>query len=117
MSKEILIAENDEDLLLLLSTSLIKQGYSVNAISKATDLFSESYRRPHLFILDEEIRVGLTICKYLRQKEEFKRTPIVMISGGYKGKTKALRSAVDHFVKKPFYLKNLMEIIHPLMQQ
>ncbi|HMG94119.1 MAG TPA: response regulator [Chryseolinea sp.] len=115
--KKILIAENDEDMLLLLGQGLSKHGYEVQAINNTLDIFNKSFICPDLFILDHQMEFsdGIAVCKYLRLRSESRNTPILMISNDLQKRNDAMNVGVNYFLHKPFYLESLLGIISQLI--
>jgi DNA-binding response OmpR family regulator len=113
MTKKILIAEDDPDILFILDMILNDAGYKVETLAEGSSIVGNRKEWPDLFILDKEMPVidGLAICKYLKLRKETKDIPIIMISAYHKLKKKAREAGVDDFIEKPFELKNLLRTI------
>ena len=75
------------------------------------------HKWPDLFILDKELPTldGLAISKFLRLQESTKTIPIIMISAHHVG-NRAKRIGIDEFIKKPFQLNHLLEVIRRYTQ-
>lgn len=117
MSKKILIAEDDADLLFLLCKALNDAGYEVQCLNEASPIVNNLEEWPSLFILDKEMKFidGIAICKYLKLNKEARNIPIVMISGGYQFENKALKAGADCFISKPFNTAQLLKVIDTLI--
>jgi DNA-binding response OmpR family regulator len=113
MTKKILIAEDDPDILFILDMILNDAGYKVEPLPEGSSIVEERKDWPDLFILDKEMPVidGLALCKYLKLQKETKDIPIIMISAYHKLRKKAREAGVDDFIEKPFELKNLLRTI------
>jgi DNA-binding response OmpR family regulator len=113
MSKKILVAEDDKDILFILDLILKDAGYKVEPLPDGRSIVTGRNEWPDLFILDKDLPAidGLAICKYLKLNPETKDIPIIMISAFHYLKQKALHAGVDEFIKKPFELKELLDII------
>jgi DNA-binding response OmpR family regulator len=113
MTKKILIAEDDPDILFILDMILNDAGYKVETLSEGSSIVGNRKEWPDLFILDKEMPVidGLAICKYLKLQKETRDIPIIMISAYHKLKKKAREAGVNDFIEKPFELKNLLRTI------
>jgi DNA-binding response OmpR family regulator len=113
MTKKILIAEDDPDILFILDMILNDAGYKVETLSEGSSIVGNRKEWPDLFILDKEMPMidGLAICKYLKLHKETRDIPIIMISAYHKLKKKAREAGVDDFIEKPFELKNLLRTI------
>jgi CheY-like chemotaxis protein len=113
MTKKILVAEDDEDILFILDMILNDAGYNVETISNGSSIVNGNKDWPDLFILDKDMPVidGLAVCKYLKLNNETKDIPVIMISAYHKLRSKAKEAGVDEFIEKPFELKNLLQVI------
>jgi DNA-binding response OmpR family regulator len=114
MTKKILIAEDDPDILFILDMILNDAGYKVEPLTEGTSIVDRKKDLPDLFILDKEMPVidGLALCKYLKLQQETKDIPVIMISAYHKLKQKAKEAGVDDFIEKPFELKHLLFTIN-----
>jgi CheY-like chemotaxis protein len=113
MSKRILVAENDPDILHLLTLILNEAGYEVQSVPGGTPIVEKKIDLPDLFILDKDMPLidGLALCKYLKVTNETKNIPIIMISAYHKIKEKAKEIGIDEFLEKPFNVSNLLQTI------
>ena len=113
MTKKILVAEDDVDILFILNMILSKAGYKVEPLPEGTSIVHKRKDWPDLFILDKDLPSidGLAICKYLKLKEETKNIPIIMISCFHHLKNKAKAAGVDEFIEKPFEMNHLLSVV------
>jgi CheY-like chemotaxis protein len=117
MTKKILVAEDDSDILFILDMILNDAGYNVEPLPDGSSIVDGRTEWPDLFILDKDMPVidGLAVCKYLKLNNETKNIPVIMISAYHKLKSKAKEAGVDEFVEKPFEVKNLLQIVGQYM--
>lgn len=113
MIKKILVAEDDEDIRLILTMILTEAGYHVEALSTGTSILAGRNEWPNLFILDKALpdTDGFAICRYLKLQSETRDIPIIMISSYHQLKNKARRLGVADFLEKPFNIKELLHIV------
>lgn len=113
MDKRILVAENDPDILYILTLILSQAGYKVHPVSEGTSIVESKIDLPDLFILDKDIPLidGFALCKYLKVKNETKHIPIIMISAYHGLRSKAKAIGVDAFLEKPFQVTSLLQTI------
>jgi DNA-binding response OmpR family regulator len=113
MTKKILVAEDDKDILFILDMILNDAGYKVEPLPEGTSIVHDRKDWPDLFILDKDLPSidGLAICKYLKLNDETKNIPIIMISCFHYLKNKAKEAGVDEFIEKPFELKQLLSTV------
>lgn len=107
MNTKILIIEDDQDISEVLKLQLqLKQYHPIVASSclEAKDYFSD--HAIDLFLIDRMLpdSSGLDICKLLRTKEEFKETPIILITAMAEPENivEGLDAGADDYITKPF---------------
>ncbi|HSV26504.1 MAG TPA: response regulator transcription factor [Sedimentisphaerales bacterium] len=114
MAKErILIVDDEEDILELLSVNLKREGYDVLRAQNGEDAVSiASTEKPDLVILDLMLPGvdGLTVCAMIKRSSLTKHIPIIMLTA--KGQeadiVKGLEQGADDYMTKPFSPKVLM---------
>jgi two-component system alkaline phosphatase synthesis response regulator PhoP len=114
MAKErILIVDDEEDILELLSVNLKREGYEVLRAENGEDAVSlASAEKPDLVILDLMLPGvdGLTVCKMIKGSSFTRNIPIIMLTA--KGQeadiVRGLEQGADDYVAKPFSPKVLM---------
>jgi two-component system phosphate regulon response regulator PhoB len=123
MPKEnILIVDDEEDVLELISYNLQKEGYKVET---ATDgemaLVKTHAKQPNLIILDLMLPGidGLEVCKKLKSDTRTESIPIIMLTA--KGEeadiVTGLELGADDYVTKPFSPKVLLARIKRVLQR
>ena len=105
MAEKILIADDEQEIRELLDNFLTGQGYEVVLASdgnQALQLASEE--NPQAIILDIKMPGldGLEVCKRLKEKEQTRLIPVIVITGFEDNKIEALNLGADDFVNKPF---------------
>ena len=105
MSEKILVADDEQEIRNLLDHFLKGQGYEVVLASdgnQALKLAAEE--NPQVIILDIKMPGldGLEVCKRLKEKEQTKLIPVIVITGFTDNKMAALNIGADDFVNKPF---------------
>jgi DNA-binding response OmpR family regulator len=105
MSEKILVADDEQEIRNLLDHFLKGQGYEVVLASdgnQALKLAAEE--NPQVIILDIKMPGldGLEVCKRLKEKEQTKLIPVIVITGFADNKMAALNIGADDFVNKPF---------------
>lgn len=113
MSKKILIVEDEEDIIELISYSLKKEGFSVNSLTSGSQVLNEvGKNRPDVILLDLMLpgMDGLDVCRALKQKEATRDIPIIMISAKSDDVdvVLGLELGADDYVTKPFSPKVLV---------
>ena len=106
------LAEDDPDIRLLLSSALESWGYDVLAVGTGTEgLAAVRELRPDIALLDINMP-GLTgpqIIQEMRRDREMHDIPVMLITAETAGQTAAagLADGADDYVRKPFRLREL----------
>ena len=112
----VLLADDDMEILRVLTKSLEKQGYSVHqAHDGAEALESALVIQPNVIVLDVMMPelTGWEVCKNLRSRDEFEHTGIVMLTAigeSLNEMTSPLYGADAH-VDKPFNFDDVSDAI------
>jgi DNA-binding response OmpR family regulator len=116
----IVYVDDDLELIRLVSTALEDEGYEVfTATDGESGLETILVEQPSMVILDV-MMPGLTgweISKYMRTKEMFANTPILMLTGigeRMNALTAPLYGATAH-LDKPFDIEDLLETVRQLI--
>jgi DNA-binding response OmpR family regulator len=105
MAEKILVADDEQEIRNLLDHFLKGQGYEVILASDGNEALKlASEKNPQVIILDIKMPGldGLEVCKRLREKEQTKIIPVIVITGFEDNKMEALNIGADDFVNKPF---------------
>lgn len=122
MSKKILIADDEPNIVAALEFLLQRGGYEVLVArngDEALKLVEAS--NPDLVLLDVMMpsRSGYEVCKRLRERAEWRHIRIIMLSA--KGRdvevNKGLSMGADLYVTKPFSTRELMGKIAVLLDK
>jgi len=108
-----LIADDDPDILLLISLTLERDGYEVvSASDGARALESARERVPHLIVLDLMMPGidGCEVTRRLRAAEATKDVPIMIVTAFAEESqaAMALAAGADAYMKKPFSPRELL---------
>ncbi len=119
MKKRIIVAEDDQDMRLMIVAMLYNKGYEVLGIADGTSIVEGLCDWPDLFVLDKEMDFidGFMITKYLKMHSIGTTIPIVMLSGS-SNRVKAAAAGVDFYMEKPFSSKEFLDkvdyYLHPI---
>jgi DNA-binding response OmpR family regulator len=105
----------DDDPTILDMVPLIFEGeYDVQVYSDGRLILKNDFAVPDLFLLDRQLSGldGLDICRFLKQQEQTKNIPIVMISATRDIIQQAKLAGADDVIEKPFPIKELRKMIH-----
>jgi len=115
MTKKILVIDDNNDLLEMLSEALTGEGYEVECASHVDNVY-EAVRnaRAQLVIVDyilEGINGG-ELCHQLKINPRTSHLPVIMITG-YSRVLESLGSyGADHLLAKPFDLNELLAVVN-----
>ncbi len=121
MSKRIVLADDDPDMVTFMTVPLTKRGYDIAAGANGKDAIDLVRRhQPDLIILDVCMPLvdGLDACKELKNDKELKHIPVMLITA-----TASLLPApdvlyalqVEGYLIKPFPVRVLVEKIEQLI--
>lgn len=121
--KRVLVVDDDPQIVEMFKDLLGKQAQlDVKTAGTGYDagLLTESFR-PHLIILDYMLPDinGNVVCRRLREREEFRDTRIVFVSGVVDAKEiEQLKAAgADDFIRKPFDVAQLLARVRGLLAE
>ncbi len=123
MAKEnILVIEDEEDILELISFNLGKEGYRVvGATSGEQGLKSARANVPGLIVLDLMLPGidGLEICKVLKNDSKTQHVPVIMLTAKSEESDviTGLEVGADDYITKPFSPKILIARIRSLLRR
>src|SRR3989337_1974838 len=113
MKKKILIAEDDLDIAFTLNMILDNAGYEVTVTSSGKYILDSHYDYPDLFILDKRMPDidGLEVCRQLRNRQECKNIPVIIISASPNFGPLAMNAGANDFIEKPFQMNDLLQMV------
>jgi excisionase family DNA binding protein len=119
--RRVLVVDDDPQIVEMFKDLLSKDA-TIDVRSASTGyeagLLTESFR-PHLIILDYMLPDinGNIVCQRLREREEFKETRILFVSGVVDAKEiEQLKAAgADDFIRKPFDVSSLMTRVREML--
>ncbi len=111
--KRILVVEDDEDILELVTYNLVREGYQVNGVTNGEDALREAFDTPpDVIILDLMLPGidGLEVCKSLKSDARTANVPVIMLTakGEESDVVSGLELGADDYITKPFSPKILI---------
>lgn len=110
----LIIVEDDKDLLEMVTMSLRTRGMEIKSLTNGGLLLeSLAIEKPDIVLMDIYLGDGdgRSLCKQLKNTEEYSDIPIVLYSAGNISKASIVDSLADDFVQKPFDLFSLFNRI------
>ncbi|MBC7348710.1 MAG: response regulator transcription factor [Candidatus Aminicenantes bacterium] len=122
MARTIAILDDEEDILKLVQTHLVKAGFRLDAFSRPEAFLKYLERqRPDLILLDLMLpgTDGLEICRYLKSRPEKSDIPIIMLTARSQeaDRVAGLEMGADDYVTKPFSLRELEARIKAVLRR
>jgi two-component system, OmpR family, alkaline phosphatase synthesis response regulator PhoP len=122
LAKKILIAEDDADILEILSYNLANEGYQIVTAKNGNEAIEFAKKElPDLIILDVLMpyKSGIEVCNILRLQPQFKDTLIIFLSALSDEYTelKGLQTGADDYLTKPISTKILVSKVQSLFRR
>ncbi len=113
MAKKILVVDDEENISELLKYNLQLNGYLVETAFDGIEGFEKARAvRPDVIILDLMLpgMDGLKVCSKIREDNDIKDTPIIMLTAKNmeKDKIAGFEKGADDYITKPFSVKELL---------
>lgn len=120
MKGKILVVDDEEALVRLISYNLSKEGFEVMAAYDGDEAWAViEHNKPDLLILDLMLpgKDGLEICRDMRAKHDY--TPIIMLTARDEevDKVVGLEMGADDYVTKPFSVRELTARVRALLRR
>jgi two-component system, OmpR family, alkaline phosphatase synthesis response regulator PhoP len=121
-AKKILIADDEPDILEIISYNLRKEGYEVFTASDGNEALEKArLHHPDLIILDIMMpkKTGVEVCQILRTQPEFSQTLIIFLTAlsDEAVQIKGLESGADDYVTKPVSPKVLISRVNAIFRR
>jgi DNA-binding response OmpR family regulator len=122
MTKKVLIADDEPNIVISLEFLMEHCGYTVKVARNGEEVLQQVETfRPDLILLDVmlPLRNGFEVCRKIRENTAFQAIKIIMLTA--KGRdievTKGLALGADAYVTKPFGTKELLEQVRKLLDE
>ena len=120
--KQILIADDEQDILEIISYNLIKEGYEVYTAKDGNEAIERARQlHPDLIILDIMMpkKTGVEVCAILRSQPLFQDTLIIFLTAlsDETSHIKGLETGADDYVSKPISPKVLVSRVNALFRR
>jgi len=120
MTKKVLIADDEQNIVISLEFLLRREGFEVFVASDGVDALAKlRAEKPDLVLLDVMMPKmnGFDVCQALRADPELAETRVLMLTA--KGRetevSKGLGLGADAYMTKPFSTKELVEKVRALL--
>lgn len=121
-AKKILIADDEPDILEILSFNLKGEGYEVITAKNGDEAIEKAKQsKPDLIILDVMMpgKNGIEVCNILRTQPEFAATIIIFLTAmsDESSEIKGLETGADDYIAKPISPKVLLSKVNALFRR
>jgi two-component system, OmpR family, alkaline phosphatase synthesis response regulator PhoP len=111
--KKILVVDDEVDLVKTIQFSLELEGYKVLVSYNGEDALTQARKEnPDLILLDIMLPKldGYKVCRLLKFDEQYKHTPILMMTAKTQEKDKLMgkETGADEYITKPFDIDELL---------
>jgi len=118
--KRVLLADDEEDIKIVLSTFLQSHGYEIATAFDGLDTLEKvQSEKPDLILLDIMMPVldGYEVCKRLKADKRTANIPILMLSAAAHADSiaRALSAGAKDYIVKPFEPEKLLEKIKEIL--
>jgi DNA-binding response OmpR family regulator len=118
MSKKVLICDDDEGILDMLTMILEDAGFeTISEINSLNVNKLIEQEQPDLLLLDLWMPVlsGDQVLKMLKKNPETSNLPVIIISASIEGEKIATEAGANNFIAKPFDLDELIDKVQELL--
>lgn len=116
--KTICILEDNENIKEVLEILLESENYDVESCTNVSDFYNKTKSlRTDLFILDIMLPdgSGIDVCNFLKEKAEFSKIPVIMMSANTDSIKTNKRCRPNAFISKPFDLDTVLAKVMELI--
>ncbi|WP_313600025.1 response regulator [Epilithonimonas vandammei] len=115
-TKKIIVVDDSPAILDSVKLMLNMEGFEVSNYERGSDMFNsllETSTKPDVILMDMWLsgEDGRDICKMIKQHQEFKNIPVVIMSASRGLGDSAIESGAIDFIPKPFDLGEIIEKI------
>ena len=120
--RRILIADDEPDILEIISYNLGKEGYEIHTAKDGNEAIDKAKLiNPDLIILDVMMprKTGMEVCQFLRTQPQFQKTLIIFLTAlsDEASQIKGLEFGADDYVNKPISPKVLTSRVTALFRR
>jgi len=111
--KSIILIDDDAGILDVFKQVFERAGYAITIFNKGELVFENKFDEPDIFIIDKQLSGadGLDLCRFLKRREQHKKTPIIIFSASPHIHAEAKDAGADDFLEKPFKTKALLQMV------
>jgi len=109
MKKHVIVIDDDEDILFVVSKVLFNSGYDVRVSTDPGLISTFKKGFPDLLLLDVHLagKNGGDICRYLKTHKETAEIPVILFSSIPELEKFSIENEANDYVSKPFDIEEL----------
>ncbi len=114
MNKHILIIDDNQDLLMMMTALLKNKGYAVSVSDNAENIIDVIKKTtPDIIMMDMLLAGadGRQICTQIKADAEIGHIPLIMLSAYPQAAADCLNAGANGFIEKPFDMKYLLDTL------
>ena len=116
MGKRILVVDDDEMVLMALNELLKWEGYEIETVSSGAEALRKLDQGYYDLLMLDVIMPemdGFALCKRIREKEQYKETPIVFLTAKSRDedRLRGMEAGANLFLSKPISPDKLITIV------
>ena len=120
--KKVLIADDEQDILEIISYNLLKEGYEIFTAKDGLEAIDKAAQvKPDLIILDIMMpkKTGIEVCEILRSQPTFHDTLIIFLTAlsDEASQVKGLELGADDYINKPISPKVLVSRVNAIFRR
>ena len=106
-----MIADDDTGIIDAVVMMLEFEGYTVSSTVNGASVLELENNYPDLLLLDVQMpgQDGREICRKLKQKENTRNIPVILVSASTNLEKSAKDAGADDYLEKPFNMHDLLE--------
>jgi two-component system alkaline phosphatase synthesis response regulator PhoP len=121
-AKKVLIADDEPDIVEIISYNLTKEGYEISSAKNGVEALDKTNSfKPDLLILDIMMPKmnGIEVCKTLRSQPEFNNTLIILLTAlsDETSQINGLQTGADDYINKPISPKVLVSRVNAIFRR
>ncbi len=121
-SKKILVADDEPDILEIITYNLTREGYDIYTAKDGNDALEKAKQlHPDLIILDilMPYKSGIEVCELLRSNNLFENTLIILLTAlnDDSSHIKGLEAGADDYITKPISPKVLVSRVNAILRR
>jgi len=121
MSRKVLIADDEQDILDLLKYNLVKEGYEVIVARDGTAALQHARVKPDVIVLDIMMPGldGFEVCKQLKRNADTREIPVIFLSARKSevDEVIGLELGADEYIVKPISIAKLLARIRLVLRR